>query len=259
MPELPDLQVFSRNLTRLLKGKTLQEISLPVTRKTTATAKELNEALGGKKLKEVARIGKQLCMDFGKGSKLFMHLMLHGKLVLQEPAAEEPGHVIAALNFKDQVLYLADYQKSAHLILNPPESESVDALSRKLTARWLAGQLGGSRAKIKAVLMDQKVIAGIGNAYADEILWEARIAPQSVAGRIPAAAVQKLARSIGKVLGHAEKQILKQQPGLISGEIRDFLKIHNPRKKSSPTGGKIVTASVGGRTTYYTNEQIVYQ
>ncbi|MCH5687636.1 hypothetical protein LWM68_27240 [Niabella sp. W65] len=46
MPELPDLQVFSRNLTRLLKGKTLQEISLPVTRKTTATAKELNEALG---------------------------------------------------------------------------------------------------------------------------------------------------------------------------------------------------------------------
>lgn len=259
MPELPDLQVFSHNLTKLLKGKVLTEILLPVTNKTKATEKELNDSLAGKKLKKVTRTGKHLCMDSGKESRLFMHLMLHGKLVLQKTTDEEPGHVIAALTFKDLVLYLTDFQKSAHLILNPAAPKSMDALSEELTGDWLAKQLGESRAKIKSILMDQKVIAGIGNAYADEILWEARINPASTAGKIPPAAVQKLAASISKVLANAEKQILKINPHAIAGEVRDFLKVHNPRSGKSPKGAAIITTRIGGRTTYYTSEQKLYQ
>ncbi|ANH80161.1 hypothetical protein A8C56_03415 [Niabella ginsenosidivorans] len=259
MPELPDLQAFSRNLTRSLKGKIVENITLTVDRRTNVSEKDLKAALSGKKLKQVERIGKQLCWDFGKNARLCMHLMLHGKLVLMKDNEDPPKNRIASLKFDDQTLYLTDFQKAAHLILNPPESGAVDALSAQITGNWLAGQLKGSRAKIKAVLMDQHMIAGIGNAYADEILWEAGIAPQSIAGKIPPAAVNKLAKSIGKVLRDAEKQILKSTPDIIAGEIRDFLKIHNAKKDKSPGGSKILNTTLGGRTTYYTEEQILYK
>lgn len=258
MPELPDLQVFSRNLNNALKGKVLESVTLSVTGKTRASAKELNEALAGKKLKGVERVGKQLCFDFGKDAQLFIHLMLHGRLVLQATEDTLPKHVIASLHFEKQVLFLNDYQKAAHLILNPQPGNGVDALSDELTAKWLGDQLADSRAKIKTLLIDQKVIAGIGNAYADEILWEAGIEPESVAGKIPPVAIRKLAKSISKVLRNAETQILKHHPDLIAGEVRDFLKIHNSRKKQSPTGGNILTTTVGGRKTYYTEEQVHY-
>ncbi|WP_394800349.1 Fpg/Nei family DNA glycosylase [Niabella pedocola] len=131
-------------------------------------------------------------------------------------------------------------------------------MSDTLSAAWLKAQLTGSRATIKAVLMDQKRIAGIGNAYADEILWAARIAPGSIAGKIPGAAITHLAKAIKQVLKNAEKQILKQQPEAISGEARDFMKVHNSHKKNSPSGAAILKTTLGSRSTYYTDEQVLY-
>ncbi|MGG7664106.1 Fpg/Nei family DNA glycosylase [Dyadobacter sp. BHUBP1] len=259
MPELPDLQVFARNLSKTLKGSKLEKATLLQTSKMKVSEKELNELLSGKKLHGVTRVGKQLCFDFGKDAQLFMHLMLHGKLLLQDHKDDPPKQVIAGLWLGGKVLYLTDFQKAAHLLLNPKPSKAVDALSDELTASWLTAKLEKSRAKIKSLLMDQKVIAGIGNAYADEILWEARINPESIAGQIPAAAVKALSVTIGKVLADAEKAIMKAQPDIISGEIRDFLQIHNPKKETSPTGAKIITTTVGGRKTYYTNEQKLYK
>jgi formamidopyrimidine-DNA glycosylase len=258
MPELPDLQVFSRNLTKALKGKTLDRIELSVT-KSAVSEKELDQALTGKKLKNVSRVGKQLCFDFGEDTRLFIHLMLHGKLVLQDQGGQPPKYVIARFDFGKNVLCLTDYQKAAHLVLNPEASHAVDALSDDLTPEWLAGKLEKSRAKIKSLLMDQKVIAGIGNAYADEILWEAKINPESIGGKIPPDAVKALSSAIGKVLTDAEKAIVKEHPDIIAGEIRDFLKIHNAKKEKSPGGAKILSATVGGRKTYYTEEQKLYK
>jgi formamidopyrimidine-DNA glycosylase len=221
--------------------------------------KELDHALHGKKLREVSRVGKQLCFDFGQDAQLFMHLMLHGKLVLQDQGEEPPKYLIARLDFGKQALCLTDFQKAAHLLLNPGASQAVDALSDDLNPKWLAGKLEKSRAKIKSLLMDQKVIAGIGNAYADEILWEAKINPESIGGKIPPDAVKALSTAIGKVLTDAEKAIIKEHPDIIAGEIRDFLKIHNAKKENSPDGAKILSATVGSRKTYYTEEQKLYK
>ncbi|WP_353718664.1 DNA-formamidopyrimidine glycosylase family protein [Dyadobacter sp. 676] len=259
MPELPDLQVFARNLTKTLKGSKLEKVTLLHTSKVKVSKKELNEVLSGKKLREVRRVGKQLCFDFAKNAQLLMHLMLHGKLVLEARNAEPPKHVIAELRFDNNTLYLTDFQKAAHLLLNPESSRAVDALSDELTASWLTAKLERSRAKIKSILMDQKVIAGIGNAYADEILWKAKINPESIAGKIPDDVVRKLSSVIGQVLKRAEDAIVKKHPDIISGEIRDFLEIHNPNKERSPGGAEILTATVGGRKTYYTDEQKLYK
>jgi formamidopyrimidine-DNA glycosylase len=108
-------------------------------------------------------------------------------------------------------------------------------------------------------LLDQHNIRGIGNAYADEILWDAKISPFAVSNKIPEAAIKRLVKSIRSVLKDAEKQILKKDPDIISGEVRDFLPIHNSKKTHSPTGGKIISTTVNSRITYYTEEQELFE
>ena len=107
--------------------------------------------------------------------------------------------------------------------------------------------------------MDQKLIRGIGNAYADEILWSAGISPLSISNKIPDAKIKSLAKSIKSVLQKAEKQIKKEDPDIINGEIRDFLIIHNADKKTSPKGGQIHSEMVNSRITYYADEQELYK
>jgi formamidopyrimidine-DNA glycosylase len=123
----------------------------------------------------------------------------------------------------------------------------------------LSEQLAKKKVTIKNFLLDQKTIRGIGNAYADEILYSAGISPFSVSNKIPQDKIRLLVKSIRSVLTKAEKQIKKKNPGIIAGEIRDFLDIHNAHKKKSPGGKKIEFKMAGGRKTYYTSEQKLYK
>ncbi len=119
--------------------------------------------------------------------------------------------------------------------------------------------LAEKKAVVKNVLLDQSVIRGIGNAYADEILWDAKISPFSRSNKIPDDAVKKLAKSIKKVLEQAIDQILIAEPGIISGEIRDFLNVHQSKNPESPTGHPIQIKKTGARKTYFTDEQVLYE
>lgn len=258
MPELPDLQVFSKNLLKDLKGKELNKIEVVESKKITASEKSIDEALAGKHLKDVYRLGKELYFDFGKDALVSMHLMLNGKLILQKDE-DLPKYTIVAFVFKDGTqLAMTDFQKMAKIALNPEGNDTVDALSDDLTAEWLEGKLAKSRSVIKSFIIDQKMIGGIGNAYADEILWEAKISPKSISSKIPKAEVTKLAKAIKHVLTDAEKQILKSHPDIISGEIRDFMSVHHSKRKTSPTGGEIINEKIGGKSTYYTDEQELF-
>jgi len=258
MPELPDLQVFAANLTRMLKGKKLHRVAVYHKSKNSSPQSELDQQLTNQKLRSVHREGKQLYFDFGRNAIIAMHLMLHGKLVLVSPEDDPPGHALLAFDFGDQLLFLTDFQKAANIRLNPPPMQGMDALSGRLRAKWLQEKLSGTKANVKAVITNQEVISGIGNAYADEILYDAGIAPGSRSDKIPPDAVAVLAGSISKVLHEAEQKIREKDPDIIAGEIRDFMAIHNSKKKTSPTGAKILVKKVGGRSTYYTGEQQEY-
>lgn len=257
MPELPDLQVFSKNLTKMIKGKTLQSAVIHNKQKIKINEEDLQN-LVGKKLVKVYREGKRIFFDFGKDAILAVHLMLHGKLVYSAEA--NPEYALVSISFKDgQILSVTDFQKMATIELNPQTAEAIDALSSELTAKVLLTILQNSKAKIKTLLMDQNLIGGIGNAYADEILYSANISPLSIAHKIPEKEVQHLAKSIKKVLEDAEENILKGHPEIISGEVRDFMKVHNKKLKADPHGNEILQTKVGGRSTYYTESQKVFQ
>lgn len=218
----------------------------------------LKKALVGATLRSVYRSGKELRFEFSNGTLLGLHLMLHGELRLFEDDSEL-RHTIISFQFKGAPgLAVTDWQGKANVKLDPVEKEGVDALSPDLDLHYLR-EITGTRSAIKTVLMDQDRIRGIGNAYADEILWKARISPFSKANKIPAAGLKKLATAIRSVLRDAEKKILKKAPDLLSGEVRDFLVIHNAKAIQSPAGGKIHTRTVGGRKTYFTEEQELFE
>jgi len=256
MPELPDLQVFSKNLTRLIKGKTLEKVVVH-SNKIALDKKEL-KPFEGKKLTKVFREGKKLFFDFGKDAILSVHLMLHGKLVYSDE--QSPKYALISFHFSNgKILSVTDFQKMAKVELNPPPSDVVDALSDKLTPKLLSGFLQKSKTQVKSLLMDQNVIGGIGNAYADEILFDAGIAPMSVSNKIPEKETGQLVRSIKRVLTEAEEQILEGHPDIISGEVRDFMKVHNAKLKFDAHDQEILKTKIGGRSTYYTQDQKTFE
>ncbi len=257
MPELPDLQVFSSNLHKRLKGKVVQAVT--VIGKAAVSSRALEEGIKGQKVQAVSRDGKELRIEFDNGRTVGMHLMLHGALHIAEDE-KRPQHVVMDMRFIDETaLVLTDWQHAAKVTLDPAPATAPDALSGEVNAAFLGKIMAAKRTAVKTMLMDQKIIRGIGNAYADEILWAARISPFSVCKKVPPEAVGRLAKAIHSVLKSAETQIRKQDPGRISGEVRNFLDIHNAAKKESPSGSTIKHKVAGGRKTYYTDEQELYE
>jgi formamidopyrimidine-DNA glycosylase len=259
MPELPDLQAFSHNLSKKLSGKTIEKIRAINKKKFKTPEKDLQQAFKGARLSTVAREGKELHFFFDNGNVLGLHLMLKGQLHFFMETNDKRFTILELVFTDGTGLAMTDFQGQANPILNPAPREAPDALSPKAGYKFLKGKLNKSKAAIKKLLIDQQVIRGIGNAYIDEILWHARISPFSISNKIPDTVIKTLAKSIKTVLGRAEKLILKTDPDIISGEIRDFMSIHNAKKTHSPTGAKIRVEKSGARKTYYTNEQKMYQ
>lgn len=258
MPELPDLQAFSYNLDKKLAGKTLKEVIVVNAKKLNVSQQVLKEALEGQKLDQIYREGKELYIKFSKGDILGLHLMLHGKLYLSQGKNENKYPIIELYFTDDTGLVLTDFQGIATPTLNPQEKDAPDALSKDAGTDYLIKILQKKKTNIKTILLDQKIIRGIGNAYADEILWHAGISPFSISNKIPADKVKDLAKSIDAVLKDAEKSILKSNPDIINGEVRDFMLIHNSKKTHSPNGAEIKIKE-GSRKTYYTNEQRLFE
>lgn len=250
MPELPDLAVMAKHLNEKLKGKTVKSLELHVSKKTVASEEQLHEALVNHKVKSVFREGKELRFEIGK-NMLGMHLMLHGEL---KWVTEAPRFPIFHLNFGKESLYLTDFQNQARPILNPEPSNVPDALeiSKTVFTSLLAKRSGN----IKDVLLDQKSIRGIGNTYADEILYDAKISPHSIANKVPADVLYK---SMVSVLTNEIENISKADPDRVTGENKDFLKIHLPKRKETAKGEEILIDKRGSRKSYYVASQKEYK
>jgi formamidopyrimidine-DNA glycosylase len=259
MPELPDLQAFSRNLSKKLVGKKVEKINAIYKKRLKTEEKGLQRSLEGATLSSVCREGKELHLSFDNGNVLALHMMLKGQLHLFHEKNDARFTIIELLFTDGTGLAMADFQGQATPTLNPQPKEAPDALSNTVNFKFLKEKLNKSKAAVKKVLIDQQVIRGIGNAYADEILWHARISPFSISNKIPDANLKALAKSIKSVLKQAEKKILKANPEIISGEIRDFVAVHSSKKQKSPTGARILIDKSSARKTYYTREQKLFR
>ena len=258
MPELPDVEVFSRNLNKIFAGKRLTRIKIVNGKKLSHTATQFTKALKGKLLKRIYRSGKELRFEFADGTLLGLHLMLTGDIFVFE-GKNDHHSTIAKLYFNDgKGFALTDRMRNANIKLNPINKAGVDAISKKLNFKYLKQALK-RKTNIKRVLTDHNVIRGIGNSYSDEILWQTRISPYSIANAIPDPKVKELASAIKRILKKEINQIDKKFPGKVNGEVKDFLKIHTKKETKSPTGAKIIIDKKGMMKTYYTKEQKLYK
>lgn len=258
MPELPDLQAFSRHLSEKLTGKKVEKLRAIYRKKLMSGEEELRRSIEGATLDRIYRDGKELHFVFDNGNVLALHMMLKGELHLFQGTHDRKYPILELLFFDHTGLVMTDWQGQARPTLNPEPRHAPDALAKDVNFKFFRERLAASRAAVKKLLMDQEVIRGIGNAYADEILWHARISPFSISNKIPEYAVRQLAKSVRSVLLRAEKNILKEYPDITAGEVRDFMAVHTADKTHSPTGARIRILK-NSRSTYYTDEQKLYK
>jgi len=250
------LAVFSENLQARLQGKTVHSVECQRAIQLNTSHEQLNSSLCNTSIASVRRAGKEMAFVFSNQAMLVVHLMVEGKFhITPVPAAVR--FQILTLSLGDESLVVSDPKGRVVLKLNPSPSSVPDAL--EVDGTYLRRKISERRRKgVKAFFLDQSILRGIGNAYVDEILWQARISPKSIVGRIPDHIIDDLVASIRSVLIDAIANIKREKPETISDEVRGFLCVHNPKRSESPTGYRIMTETVASRITYFTEEQVLY-
>ena len=257
MPEIPDLNIFCTNLAKRLIGKKLSRINILIPRRLKLPEDAFKETLEGQELMAINRVGKQLYFKFGGQHVLGLQLMLYGSMHWYE-GKNANTFTIAELLFTDGTgLAITDWQKAVILTLDPVISKVPDAMD--LPEGFLKTALNKMNKPIKTVLQEGKVVQGIGNAYADEILYAAKLSPFSIASKIPQEKIDILTKVIPKVLADAEGHIFKNFPDTITEKERDFLQVHRPRHELTLAGEPILKAEIASRKTYYTAGQELFE
>lgn len=268
MPELPDLSVISKNLNQSFANKRVKEFNIFKDKKLNSSISEFKSDIENQLLESVVRNGKELLLTFSNKKQLGIHLMLKGEIhLLSEPNIKHKVFELVFDTLQQGNLFgdndgfsITDTMAQAKPILNPPKSSIPDALDGAFNFDYLKSVLSNSKkSSIKKVLKNQDIVRGIGNAYIDEILWAAKVSPLSDGFKIPDEFIAKIVESTKEILKNAISEISTISPNLISGEIRSFLKIHNPAKNESPTGFLIKTIEIDTKKTYFTEEQILFE
>jgi formamidopyrimidine-DNA glycosylase len=260
MPEVPELNLVGITLQKHFKGKKFKSIEVLWKKWVKASEEDFNESLKDAILKSVERNGKELHLKFDNGNILGIHMMLTGKMFLL-PTEENIKNPIFELLFDNGAgIAVADGMGQAKPILNPEVPDVPDIMADDFTLEYFRNILCKTGGKIKEVIQKQQWIRGIGNAYADEILWHAKVSPFSVSKNIPADNVKDLYDSIRNVTQEATKALekLKTSDDVFEMENKDHRFIHNPKKKESPDGEPILSGKIGAGKTYYTESQILY-
>jgi len=259
MPELPDLEVFKDNIYKRLTSKRLVGLKV-FSHKVPTPQSVLEEELVSRDLQSINRHGKELFFDFADGHIITVHLMLNGKISVTNESTDKIWSKVLTLTFENENIIFYDTGNIGTVIKYKPSiGKTPDALGDDFTLDYFKKIIDKNQiANIKAFLIDQKIVKGIGNAYADEILWFARVSPKSIVGKIPDNVMVELYNAIGTVLRSAVNSIKSISPDIISGEERSFLKVHSRFKKATDTGFPIMVETIASKKTYFTKEQIVY-
>jgi formamidopyrimidine-DNA glycosylase len=212
MPELPEVETIRSGLAQAVVGHVVRAVPWVDARlvRGPVGADELGGRLVGQRGSAVARRGKFLVWQFETGTGLLLHLGMSGRVVV-EPDPEAPRrphtHLVVELSTGAQVR-LSDPRRFGRVAWLPRASPlplrlGIEPLSAAFTARRLGAMLEGRRAPVKALLLDQRLVAGLGNIYVDEALFRAGVHPLRPGGDVAPGDVARLHRAIRRVLKDA--------------------------------------------------------
>lgn len=210
MPELPEVETIVRGLARKIVGKTIERVEVRLARIAVAPPRlSFQRALSGEQIRGVRRRGKYAVLELASGRSLVISLRMTGRLVVAEDGqAELPGtHVVLRFSQGGRLRF-SDVRTFGRVRLIMPNDAwdrelGVEPLSSCFTQEAFMSMLSGRTTPVKAFLLDQRRVAGIGNIYACESLWEARIRPNLPSRRLTKPAICRLRRAIVDVLERA--------------------------------------------------------
>lgn len=211
MPELPEVEVLVRHLRPLLRGKKIRAVQIRRERVIRPTpASKLKQTLCGATFGEVSRRGKFILFKLRaprtKASiTLVGHLGMTGRMFLARKSEPLPKHAAVVLDLGREQFIYEDQRYFGKLSLDASSMARMgpEPLEDEFTAKAFTAALAGSKRAIKVRLLDQDLIAGVGNIYASEALHRARIKPQLAAGKLRPPQVRALWRAIRQVLAEA--------------------------------------------------------
>jgi formamidopyrimidine-DNA glycosylase len=267
MPELPEVETIKEDLRGLVVGSRIE--SAEVLDSSLVEQPELEEfarRLAGVRITRARRRAKHLIVELDSGDALVFQLKIGGQLLLVPPVEEPRAALMLVLHLDgDRRLFLRDQTGfSRARLLTPDElAERLSPLGPEpldagFGVAYLRETLGSRRAQIKPLILDQKVISGIGNIYADEILFDARLHPRRKANTLSAEEWETLYGAIRENLAagvehrgttvRLYKDVLDRP-----GEHQNYLRVFEKQGKPCPKGcgGEVVRESVGGRPTHY--------
>lgn len=272
MPELPEVETIRTYLDPALRGRHIRSVVRLDARMVKAvgtwrvTPGELAALLPGAVVSGVHRRGKFLVLVLGASGRLVLRLGMSGQLVLAAPGSGPVPHTHLILHLEgDQELRLSDPRRFGRIGWLPPGAPDLGTIlhlgPEPLEAGWdgsgLLARLAGRRAPLKALLLDQRVVAGLGNIYTDEALFRARLAPWRPGGSLEAEEADRLARavveSLNLSLAHGGTSFSDYVDALgHPGRNQDYLKVYGRAGLPCPEcGTPIATRTVGGRTSHF--------
>jgi formamidopyrimidine-DNA glycosylase len=213
VPELPEVETVARSLEHALVGRRIAEVTrIAWERSIAEPAPDLfRELLRDRPVLGVGRRAKYLLVRLDRDESLVVHLRMTGQLTLQNASTEPDSHTHVVLRLDDgRQLFFRDTRKFGRLWLLDSEGLQVleqklgpEPLDEALTAEEFRTLLRRRKGRLKPLLLDQKLIAGLGNIYVDEALWLARLHPLRVVTSLDDADIDRLHDAIREVLANA--------------------------------------------------------
>jgi len=262
MPEIPDLEATKSVLDARVIGCAVQAVSVhkPFVIRSL-TGEEIQVALPDQTVTAVHRRGKYLIFRFDRHS-LVVNPMLTGRFQLCKPETRRSAETIftVSLSSGEDLRYLDGKNMGMAYLVRDEEYGAIprftdqgpDALDPDLTLEMFRTRLKPLHGEIKGILTNARFIAGIGNAYADEILFSAGIYPFRRRKSLTEDEIQKLFRSIKEVLQESIAVVKERMGDNIHLKIRDFLKVHGKAGSACPRcGGRIASVKARQRETNF--------
>lgn len=254
MPELPEVERAARHLDRAATGKTIASVKAihPALRRKFSSAQ--SRAVKGKRIDRIERRGKHQLVHLDNGDALVVHFRMNGDWEIGTTGDDLVPFTRAVIELTDGTrISLVDRRALSSITLDKKGASSLPRLGREasdpaLDADYLAEVLGRRKIPVKPALMDQSVIAGLGNIYAAEALWEAELDPRTPSASVTKKQLQRLVEAIRLVLSPR-----KRRPGRYTdtrGTSR-FAVYDREGQICRRCGGTIERIVQAGRSTYF--------
>ncbi|MFH2019760.1 MAG: bifunctional DNA-formamidopyrimidine glycosylase/DNA-(apurinic or apyrimidinic site) lyase [bacterium] len=261
MPELPEVETVRGQLDKELRGEEIGKVE--VRDRKVFEGKE--KGLIGEKIKKIRRVGKYLFMYFESGRGLAMHLKMTGRLVVDDKWYKDAKHTRVVVTMKSgRKLYYWDTRKFGYLRIESGIEKVEKKIREKLGPEpWkiekeaLLGRFKKTGRTVKDTILDQSVIAGVGNIYANDGLWKSGISPHRKARSLSLKEVGKLLASLRAVMerglrtGGASDNSYLDAYGKKGSYQEEFLTYGKTKGECKKCGRKLTNEKIGGRGTWW--------